>query len=275
MDSFLSDHFNNLNPQPASATLEGLQPSLPDIQQINPQIVALPFNDLPSYNTHLNNPKPQPIQSPSNGMEPYDPHLRLDLLTNQALLSMVQAWQEVIYCGEERYTLEHPHFQNLMAELVKRDMVSVCWIWTVDIAEVDMALTRAMMEGLGGFIRSSAGESDICLWSKDSKPRHMLAIAVVLLNVHEEWLRSWSQISLTAQFSSFESGSTLSWSDDDINFRVSGLGRSSQRHCSPMMRMSIISIFAYRIRHHHYLTRPNSCPSRYEMIEFPWTAPGA
>ncbi|CAD6568604.1 MAG: hypothetical protein ASARMPREDX12_001594 [Alectoria sarmentosa] len=163
MDSLLSDRFNKLNPQPASATLQGLQPSLPYIQQINPQIAAPPFSGVPSYNAHLNTPNLQPIPSSSNGMEPYDPHLRLDLLTNQALLSMVQAWQEVIYCGEERYTLEHPHFQDLMKELVKRDMVSVSWKWTVDIAEVDMALTRAMVEGLGGFIRSSAGESDIFL----------------------------------------------------------------------------------------------------------------
>lgn len=148
MDSFLSDRFNNLNPQPASATLQGLQPSLPDIQQINPQIAAPPFSGVPSYNVYLN-PDPQPISSSSNGLEPYDPHLRLDLLTNQTLLSMVQAWQEVIYCGEERYTLEHPHFQDLMKELVKRDMVSVSWKWTVDIADVDMALTRAMVEGLG------------------------------------------------------------------------------------------------------------------------------
>lgn len=148
MDFFLSDRFKNLNPQQASATLQGLQPSLPDIQQINPQIAAPSFSGVPSYNAHLKNPDPQPISSSSNGLEPYDLHLRLDLLTNQALLSMVQAWQEVIYCGEERYTLEHPHFQGLMKELVKRDMVSVSWNWTVDIADVDMALTRATVEGL-------------------------------------------------------------------------------------------------------------------------------
>ena len=63
--------------------------------------------------------------------------------TNQALLSMLQAWQDVIDSGAEESTLSHPLFQEVTKKLIEREIMSVSWRWAVDIEEVDMAMTRA------------------------------------------------------------------------------------------------------------------------------------
>ena len=74
-------------------------------------------------------------------------HMRLDVLANQTLFSMVQAWQDVIYNGQERYVREHPVFRELMGEMVERGLMNVDWEWSVDIEKVDMAFARVRVEG--------------------------------------------------------------------------------------------------------------------------------
>lgn len=150
-DAFFPDRVHDLEPLLSPARLSGSQPSLHDLQNIDPQLINLQNIDPQLISLPSNGVQPYEHQVPcssSNGLEPFDPHLPMDVLTNQALLSMVRAWQDVIYYGEEWYTLEHPHFQAVMKELVKRDMMSVSWEWTVDVGEVDMDLTRAMVQGL-------------------------------------------------------------------------------------------------------------------------------
>lgn len=160
------DSLDNLDPPLASASPDDLQPFHSDLHEIHPQLAYLPPNGVQPYDpestpsssngvqpngAQINGVQashPQPTFLSPNGLEPYDPYLRMEVLNNQALFSMFQAWQDVIFSGEIRYTVEHPHFQELMKELVKREMVNVSWKWTVDIERVDMTLTRAMVEGL-------------------------------------------------------------------------------------------------------------------------------
>ena len=125
MDSFLYDSFASLDQQLVSAPQGSLQPSHSELQQINPPLVNLIHNGLQPYN----------VQPP------------MEHWTNRELLSMLRDWQDFIYSGEERCALEHPDFQEVMAELIRRNIVSVTWRWTVNIEEVDMALTRAVVEG--------------------------------------------------------------------------------------------------------------------------------
>ena len=75
-----------------------------------------------------------------------DPPIRLDVLTNKTLLSMLQAWQDVIDEKRMQYALEHPRFQELMTELLERDVISADWKWALDVEEVDMAFTRVVVE---------------------------------------------------------------------------------------------------------------------------------
>lgn len=122
----LSDSFDgNLDPQLACVPPDPLHPFHPHLQRIDFQLPSPPLSGMRPSDSHTKNLDFQPSLPSPNGLEPYDPCLRMDVLTNKALLSMVQAWQEVIHYGEERYTLQHPHFQHVMNELVKRDMMSV------------------------------------------------------------------------------------------------------------------------------------------------------
>lgn len=150
MDDTLSDY----DPQLASVSPDGLQPYHPDHQQVDLKLASPSPNSVQPSDRQSTSSSPsgvqpydpQPTPSSPNGMNPYNPHFRMDVLTNEALLSMFHAWQDAIHYGEGRYTVEHPHFQEMMKELVKRDMMSVSWKWTVDIEKVDMAWTRAMVE---------------------------------------------------------------------------------------------------------------------------------
>ena len=71
----------------------------------------------------------------------------MDVLTNGALLSMFEAWEGNIRDGRERYALEHPQFQELMAELVERNILSAEWEWIVIVEQLDMEFVRLVAEG--------------------------------------------------------------------------------------------------------------------------------
>ena len=73
----------------------------------------------------------------------------MDVLTNRALLSMVEAWQGIVQDRGERYVMEHPHFQQLMVELVERNALSAEWEWIVSVEELDMEFVRLAGEGQG------------------------------------------------------------------------------------------------------------------------------
>ena len=78
-------------------------------------------------------------------LTPYDPYLRMDILTNEALLSMVQAWQDVMQYGGGSYTVGHPHFQRIMEELCRRGLMDRNWTWNLDLERVNMALRRVVV----------------------------------------------------------------------------------------------------------------------------------
>ena len=152
MNDFLSNRFDNIDPQLASSSIDGFQPSYPfnpDFQLIDTQLASLAPNGMQPYDPHLTFSNPPLTSSSHIHLRSYDPHPPMDHWTNKALLSTLQAWQDMIYSGQERYALEHTDFQEIMEELVTRNILSVDWRWTVDIEEVDLALTRAMVEGLG------------------------------------------------------------------------------------------------------------------------------
>ena len=135
----LPDRFDNRHPQPISALSDdGLQLYHPDIPQI----------DHPS-SVHLYDPHPEYLNPELKC--PYlnasEPRIRVDVLTNKTLLSMLQAWQDLIYDRGMEYTLQHPRFQELMKELVERNVISADWTWTVDVEEVDMAFARVVDAG--------------------------------------------------------------------------------------------------------------------------------
>ena len=71
----------------------------------------------------------------------------MDLLTNQTLLTMVQSWQDV-HSGKARYGPEYPPLEEVMKELIKRDMASASWRWTVNLEDVDMAWTRTRLKNV-------------------------------------------------------------------------------------------------------------------------------
>lgn len=39
----------------------------------------------------------------------------------------------------------HPHFQNIIKELLERGLIDENWAWTVDLEDVDMAERRLMV----------------------------------------------------------------------------------------------------------------------------------
>lgn len=63
-------------------------------------------------------------------------------LTNQALLDILQQWQQVIWVLGELCAIEHTHFQDVMIELGLRNMVDMSWCWIVDFHTIDMNYTR-------------------------------------------------------------------------------------------------------------------------------------
>ena len=73
----------------------------------------------------------------------------MDVLTNEDLLWMVEAWKCTIQDRGERYAVEHPCFEGLMTELVERNMMSEEWEWIVDVEELDMEFVRVVIEGQG------------------------------------------------------------------------------------------------------------------------------
>ena len=102
---------------------------------------------MPPFDYHSNNIDPQLRHVSLNGVKPYDPYHRLDSLTNLTLLSMFQAWQNVVHNGGGNPVLEHPRFYKLLAELVERGIMSIDLTWTVDIEGLDMAFDRKSGKG--------------------------------------------------------------------------------------------------------------------------------
>lgn len=140
-----TERFNNLDPQPMPSPPGGLHPYHP-----KPQLPGLTLTSAQPYNPHLLSPNPLPNYTSQNSFEPYGPHLAMERWTNQALFSMLEAWQDVIDSGVEQSTLSHPLFQEVTKELIERGIMSVSWRWAVNIEEVDMDTTRA--EHLGPFL---------------------------------------------------------------------------------------------------------------------------
>ena len=138
MDSFLPKIF---------APPGGLPLLHDDLQQIDPSFVNLVPNAVQPYDAYMTPHTSQPNSSFQTGLGPYDSQSPMEHWTNHGLLSMLQDWQDVIYSGEEEYAVEHPDFEGLMEKLIKRDLVSMDWRWTVNIEDVDMAFTRAAVEG--------------------------------------------------------------------------------------------------------------------------------
>lgn len=146
MGNFLPDSFA-LDPQRVSVPPGGLPPFHPDLQQIDPHSVNLIPNGLQPYERLFTYPNP-PLTSPSQiDLQQYNPQPPIEHWTNHALLSILQDWQGVIYSGGEQYSLEHPDFQELIEELIERDLLNADWRWTVNIEEVNMAFSRAVVEG--------------------------------------------------------------------------------------------------------------------------------
>ena len=117
-------------------------------QPINLQPASPARGDMPPYGFHLDNLDPQLRHlSLNSSTKPYDPYRRLDSLTNLTLLSMFQAWQDVIDNGGVKHALEHPRFHGLLAELVERGIMSFSLIWTVDVEGLDMAFARRTGKG--------------------------------------------------------------------------------------------------------------------------------
>ena len=141
--NFPTDSFDNLDPQPTTSPPGDLHPYNP-----NPQLPSQALTSVQSYNPHLLSANLLPNKSSQNSSKPYGSDLAMERWTNQALFSMLQAWQDVIDSGAEQSTLSHPLFQEVTKELIEREIMSANWRWTVDIEEVDMTMTRAMVEDL-------------------------------------------------------------------------------------------------------------------------------
>ena len=66
---------------------------------------------------------------------PYNENLRMDILSNEALLLMVQAWQGTAQHVGEEYVTDHPQFQNVMDELWQRGIVDEDSNWLIDVVD--------------------------------------------------------------------------------------------------------------------------------------------
>ena len=141
----LPDRFDNSHPHAVPALSDdGLQPYDPDLPQIHPQLTNQNPSSLHLYDPQLEHRNPE-LKCPY--LNASDLHIRVDILTNKTLLTVLQAWQDVIYDRGMEYALQHLRFQELMKELVERDVVSADWRWTADAEEVDMAFARVVDEG--------------------------------------------------------------------------------------------------------------------------------
>ena len=120
---------------------------VPPFQPINPQPASPASSDIQPYDFNLDNLDPQLRHLSLNSVKPYDPYRRLDSLTNLTLLSMFQAWQDVIDNGGVKQALEHPRFHDLLAELVERGIMSINLMWTVDVEGLDMTFSRKTGKG--------------------------------------------------------------------------------------------------------------------------------
>ena len=89
----------------------------------------------------------QSVSSASSNLTPYDPDLRMDVLTNKSLISMLKAWQDFVQRVAEGHSVVHLQFQRIMDELGRRGIVDESWTWTVDLERVDMACRRVLDGG--------------------------------------------------------------------------------------------------------------------------------
>ena len=120
----------------ANLVKDDLQPSSPFSNGRNQYVVEMPAEG--SQSEHRDSGDLQSVSSSKSVLTPYDPSLRLDVLTNKALLSMSKAWRDIMEYNGQKYCMEHPHFQKVMEELGKRGIVDENWTWTVDPERVDM-----------------------------------------------------------------------------------------------------------------------------------------
>lgn len=120
MDNLSLDGYHRNEPQSVSSASDGVECYDADLQYLDPQLASC---------------------STSSGQR-YGSNVRMDRLSNEALLLMVHEWQEVVYDGEEAYAMRHPHFQQTMKELEYRGLLDASWTWIVDFDTVDMAFTR-------------------------------------------------------------------------------------------------------------------------------------
>ncbi len=92
----------------------------------------------------LNSSEPQPMSTAPSGLTPYDPKLRMDILTNEALITMVKAWQEIAEHGQLDHYVENPHLQKVMKEMCVRGIVDERWNWIVDPEKINLAWRRVI-----------------------------------------------------------------------------------------------------------------------------------
>ena len=79
----------------------------------------------------------------SNNESPYDNTLSMDVLTNDALMTMLQALYKCINYVGENDVQEHPHWQKVLEELVARGIIDRAGDWLVNPGEIDMDFVRA------------------------------------------------------------------------------------------------------------------------------------
>ena len=75
-------------------------------------------------------------------ISPYNSALRFDVLTNEALLEMVEGWQKIIRQMGKDYAVAHAHYQAVWDELILRGMVDPAGNWLVDPEKVDVKFVR-------------------------------------------------------------------------------------------------------------------------------------
>ena len=132
-DHCIFEHLPHDDMQPASTSSSGMQGYDVELSTESSQSDDLDFIDLHSASS-----------SPSD-LTPYDPDLRMDVLTNEALLLMAQAWQKAIEYAGETHTVVHPHFQRIMEELGRRGMIDENWTYVVDLVRVNMTWRRVTL----------------------------------------------------------------------------------------------------------------------------------
>lgn len=68
----------------------------------------------------------------------------MDILTNEALITMVKAWQEIAEHGQLDHYVENPHLQKVMKEMCVRGIVDERWNWIVDPEKINLAWRRVI-----------------------------------------------------------------------------------------------------------------------------------